>query len=148
MATNNGIDEKLFLEITSSIAATSFYNLLGIYVEELAPGQARLGVIPDEKHVNPLGIVHGGLLMTLMDAAMGNAVRSLGIKGVTADISNSFTGSARLGEQLVAEGKVVKAGSNLIFAQAGVMSGDRVIGYSKGTFYKIGVMEMGDKDGG
>ena len=45
---------------------------------------------PDEKHYNPIGMVHGGVTATLLDSAMGCAVQSLLPAGVgysTLDIS-------------------------------------------------------------
>ena len=39
-------------------------------------GEARLEVEVDERHLNPAGTVHGGMLATLVDTTMGAAVRS------------------------------------------------------------------------
>ena len=33
-------------------------------------------VLPGEQHYNPIGVVHGGLAMTLLDSAMGCAVQT------------------------------------------------------------------------
>jgi uncharacterized protein (TIGR00369 family) len=33
-------------------------------------------VLPGEQHYNPIGVVHGGLAMTLLDSAMGCAVHT------------------------------------------------------------------------
>lgn len=138
---NTGIDSKLFDYILHSIQKTAFYNLLGIELTLLGPGCAELTVAAEEKHTNPMGMVHGGLIMSIADAAMGNSIRSLGITGVTADCSVSFPGAAQLGDVITAKGKVTKAGRNLVFAEAQVYANDRMIGQSKGTFYKIGNIE-------
>lgn len=138
---NNGINEKLFDYIQHSIQKTAYYNLLGIELTLLGAGYAELAVTAGEKHTNPLGKVHGGLVMSIGDAAMGNSIRSLGITGVTADCSVSFPGAAQLGDLITAKGKVTKAGKNLLFAEALVYANDKIIGQSKGTFYKIGDIE-------
>lgn len=91
---NTGIEPQLFDYINHSINETPFYNLLGIKVYKLGPGLAELETVAESKHMNPLGAVHGGLYMSLADAAMGNAVRSLGIKGVTVDCSTAFIAAA------------------------------------------------------
>jgi hypothetical protein len=39
-------------------------------------GRARLELDAAERHLNPAGTVHGGVLATLVDTAMGGAVRS------------------------------------------------------------------------
>jgi acyl-coenzyme A thioesterase PaaI-like protein len=43
---------------------------------EVEPGQAVFEVLPGEQHYNPIGVVHGGLAMTLLDSAMGCSVQT------------------------------------------------------------------------
>jgi len=139
---NTGVEEPLFNYILHSIRKTAYYQLLGIELTLLGPGYAELSVRAGETHTNPLGKIHGGLIMSIADAAMGNAIRSLGITGVTSDCSVAFPGAAQLGDLITARGKVVKAGRNLLFAEALVYANDKLIGQSKGTFYKIGDIEF------
>ena len=42
--------------------------------------------------------------MSLADAAMGNAVRSLGIRSVNVDMSTSFVSSAMIGQEIIGRG--------------------------------------------
>jgi len=134
---NLGIDERIFAYIAGSVAETPFYQLLGIILRALGPGYAELTVISKSDHVNPQGMVHGGLLLSLADAAMGNAVRSLGIRGVTVDISTAIMSPAPLGEEITAQGRVIKAGKNMIFAEARVYAGDQPLADAQGTFFRI-----------
>lgn len=138
MAVNKGIETWLFEYMEKSIKETPFYNLLGVELVEIGPGEAALKVLPTEQHTNPLGIIHGGLLMSLADAAMGNAVRSLGIRSVTVDMSTSFVSSAMIGQEIIGRGKVIKAGRNLIFVEAAVSSNEKLLVKSTGTFFKTG----------
>jgi len=39
--------------------------------------------LPQERHYNPIGVVHGGLAMTLLDSALGCAVHSMLDRGET-----------------------------------------------------------------
>jgi len=50
--------------------------LLGFDLVEVEPGHAVFEVVPGERHYNPIGVVHGGLAMTLLDSCMGCAVHS------------------------------------------------------------------------
>lgn len=50
--------------------------LLGFRLAEVEPGLAVFECTPGEQHYNPIGVVHGGLAMTLLDSAMGCAVHS------------------------------------------------------------------------
>lgn len=138
---NKGIDEKLFNYISKTVEKTPFYNLLGVYLQALGPGEADICVVSDEKHTNPMGLLHGGLIMSIADAAMGNAIRSLEIKGVTVDYSVSFLSTASLGELIQAQGRVVKSGRNIIFAKSTVYAGDKLIADIKATFFNTGKLE-------
>ena len=45
-------------------------------IESVAEGRVVFRMPPAEEHLNPLGTVHGGVLTTLLDSAMGCAVHS------------------------------------------------------------------------
>ena len=51
-------------------------QLLGFTLVEVEPGHAVFEAVPAEQHYNPIGVVHGGLAMTLLDSAMGCAVQT------------------------------------------------------------------------
>jgi uncharacterized protein (TIGR00369 family) len=51
-------------------------QLLGFQLVEVEPGRAVFEVQPGERHYNPIGVVHGGLAMTLLDSAMGCSVQT------------------------------------------------------------------------
>ena len=51
-------------------------HTLGYRLVEVEPGRAVFEGTPGEQHYNPIGVVHGGLAMTLLDSAMGCAVQS------------------------------------------------------------------------
>jgi uncharacterized protein (TIGR00369 family) len=50
--------------------------LLNYRLVEVEPGHAVFEGTPGEQHYNPIGVVHGGLAMTLLDSAMGCAVQT------------------------------------------------------------------------
>jgi uncharacterized protein (TIGR00369 family) len=51
-------------------------KLLGFSLVEVEPGHAVFECVPGEQHYNPIGVVHGGLAMTLLDSAMGCCVQT------------------------------------------------------------------------
>ncbi|MDD3023644.1 MAG: PaaI family thioesterase, partial [Syntrophomonadaceae bacterium] len=73
-AENCGIEEGLFKYLVDSINHTPYYRLLGIEIAKVGKGTAELAVCANQNHANPLGAIHGGLIMSLADAAMGNAI--------------------------------------------------------------------------
>ena len=50
--------------------------LLGFDLVEVESGHAVFEITPGERHYNPIGVVHGGLAMTLLDSCMGCAVQT------------------------------------------------------------------------
>jgi uncharacterized protein (TIGR00369 family) len=51
-------------------------RLMGFDLVEVDTGHAVFEVVPGERHYNPIGVVHGGLAMTLLDSCMGCAVQT------------------------------------------------------------------------
>lgn len=49
---------------------------LGFTIVSVAPGRAEFQLEPQEYHFNPLGLVHGGVLCTLLDTVVGCAVHT------------------------------------------------------------------------
>jgi acyl-coenzyme A thioesterase 13 len=88
-----------------------------------------LRVLP--KHANARGSAHGGLLLTLIDVALGyraafsqDPPAALTTASVTAD----FVGTAKLGDWVEAHVDVQKVGSRLAFANAFLMvNGERLV---------------------
>jgi uncharacterized protein (TIGR00369 family) len=53
-----------------------FAGRLGARTESAADGESRISFEARDEHLNPAGTLHGGVLATLVDTAMGQAVRS------------------------------------------------------------------------
>ena len=51
-------------------------RLLNYQLTQVEPGYAVFEIAPGEQHYNPIGVVHGGIAMTLLDSAMGCAVHT------------------------------------------------------------------------
>ena len=58
------------------LPAPPIAKLLGFDLVEVEPGHAVFEIVPGERHYNPIGVVHGGLAMTLLDSCMGCAVQT------------------------------------------------------------------------
>ena len=99
-------------------------QLLNMTLIEAAPGTATFTCHPDESHYNPIGAVHGGLVCTLLDSALGCAVQTTLPKGVgytSIEIKVNYLRSIRAGSgPLTCIGVVSKAGSRVAFADGTV----------------------------
>ena len=75
-------------------------RLLGFDIAEVGEGHAVFEVEPAEHHYNPIGSVHGGVIATLLDSAMGCAIHSLlpaGTGYTTLDLHTTFVRGVRTG---------------------------------------------------
>ncbi|TBH16061.1 PaaI family thioesterase [Thermus thermamylovorans] len=100
-------------------------------------GEAELRLPVREEFLQGRGVVHGGILAALLDTALGNAVGSLGVEVVTAELSVSYLKPVR-GGVLHARGYVLHAGGRLFHAAGeALLEGERVA-WAKGLFYRVG----------
>lgn len=91
-----------------------------------------------DQHANAGGSVHGGLIATLVDMAMGRAVREVlddDQRAVTLQLSVTYLNAAKPGALLIARAEVGKKGSNVVLLSAEVVSEDgKDIAEAVGTF--------------
>jgi len=96
----------------------------GVAMEE---GRAVFRVAPDERHLNTMGIAHGGLASALCDTAMACAVHTLlpaGVGYTTLELKVNFVRPMLRGMGSVeCEGKVIHLGSRVATAEARVTDG-------------------------
>ncbi|WP_148302189.1 PaaI family thioesterase [Tomitella biformata] len=83
---------------------------------------------PDESHYNPIGMVHGGFVCTLLDSALGCAAHSTLAAGTgytSIDIKTNFLRPVTADSgPLTCTGRVVKSGRRVIFAEGEVVDKD------------------------
>jgi acyl-CoA thioesterase len=75
---------------------------LGMVVEEIAPGQARLSMGVRGDMINGHDLCHGGFIFTLADSAFAFACNARNQVTVAAAAEIQFVSSARKGETLIA----------------------------------------------
>jgi acyl-CoA thioesterase len=93
-----------------------FMDHLGIRVVESSPGTVVMSITPGPEHLNLGGIVHGGLLSTLMDAATGWALHTTLPEGSTPPhlaVSYRFLSMAHPATELRATATVLKTGTTI-----------------------------------
>ena len=97
-------------------------HALGFALVEVGEGAAVFEVTPAEYHYNPIGVVHGGLLATLLDSAMGcavNAALPVGMGFTTLEIKVNYLRPLTMATGPVrAEGTVVHLGRRVAVAEA------------------------------
>ncbi|HUA46185.1 MAG TPA: PaaI family thioesterase [Solirubrobacteraceae bacterium] len=96
-------------------------SLFGARMTSVGEGVVVFECTPDESTYNPIGLVHGGLLCTLLDSAAGCAVHSLLPAGVgfsSIEIKVSFLSPVTADSgKLVVEGRALRVGRQIAFAE-------------------------------
>ncbi len=92
---------------------------------------------PSDKHQGYEGIVHGGILSSLLDEAMVKLAFSLGIPAVTAEITVKFKAPAAPGNRLLVTGRITKETKRLILAEAKIERGPVVVADATGKLLRI-----------
>jgi uncharacterized protein (TIGR00369 family) len=102
-----------------------FLDMVGVELEAIGDGHVRYSLKLEEKHTNPNGVMHGGVLTSMMDEAAGHAivtVRGIEIMATaphaTVEMNVSFISGARPGDEIVVESRVLKVGRSVAFAEA------------------------------
>jgi acyl-CoA thioesterase len=93
-----------------------FMDHLGIRVVESSPGTVVMAITPGPEHLNLGGIVHGGLLSTLMDSATGWALHTTLPEGSTPPhlaVAYRFLSMAHPAIELRATATVLKTGARI-----------------------------------
>jgi len=98
-----------------------FLELLGARAEYWEKGRAVISIDVRPELTNSWKFAHGGVLLTLLDVAMGAAARTTDAKGhgiVTVNIAVNFLRSCS--GLLRAEGRVLRGGRSLVFCEGDV----------------------------
>jgi uncharacterized protein (TIGR00369 family) len=96
-----------------------------------------IGLRLAKPHTNGRGLIHGGLIASLADNAMGySCAQAMGWVSslVTISLAVDYVGSAEIGQWLSVESSVIKTGTTICFAQSLIKADDTVIARANGTF--------------
>ena len=103
-------------------------GLMGFGITSVEDGEVVFTCTPDESAYNPIGVVHGGLVCTLLDSVAGCAVQSTlpaGTGYTSLEIKVSYLRPVRADTgELTARGWVTRRGRRATFAEGDVRSPD------------------------
>ncbi|MGD8561037.1 MAG: PaaI family thioesterase [Desulfarculaceae bacterium] len=132
-------------EIQKNVNSCPYFSLLSLTIEDISWGSARLEVDLEHKHIQPWGVVHGGVFAGLADAAAFWAVFSqvepdVGL--VTVEMKINFLAPAKNG-RLVGRGRSLKVGRSLGLAETRVEDQDGLlVAHGVATMMKVPSWEM------
>lgn len=120
LPTMSGIDylRSMISGLVSGPPISSHFNM---NLTEIGEGTATFVCHPQESHYNPIGMVHGGLACSLLDATLGCAAQSLlpaGIGYASIDLTTNYLRPIHVSSgPLTCVGKVIKPGKRVTFAE-------------------------------
>lgn len=80
----------------------------------------------DDRHMNSVGVCHGGVLMSLADAGMGtSAYTTAGNAVATIDFECDFLAAAKNGQRLFGQCRVARKARELLFMESDFYAGER-----------------------
>ena len=113
-------------------------------------GRSVLRVDVQEKHLQPYGIVHGGVYASLIDAAAfwaayGNIEEGIGM--TTVEMKLNYLAPAAFG-RFTARGKSIKTGKTLCLSEASVFDEtDKMLAHGTVTLMRLPSLEIDGKSG-
>ena len=121
-----GLSGREFLQamIDGRLPPPPINGLLRMTAVSVGEGTVEFRCWPDESVYNPMGLVHGGLVCTLLDSVAGCAVHTTlpaGMGYTSLEIKVSYLRPVRHGDgELTATGRITKPGRRAAFADAEV----------------------------
>ena len=103
-------------------------------------GDGLFGFVAAEKHRNHIGRVHGGMLMTFADQAMGMTGRRVtGEKPhATIELNIQFMGPVELGDFVEAHCEVVRKTRSVLFIESKLKVRGRIVASASGIWKILG----------
>jgi acyl-CoA thioesterase len=125
-------------------ATTAMWNAdaasqgLGMVLEDVAPGMARLSMTVAPQMLNGHGMCHGGFIFTLADSAFAFACNSHGPAAVAQTCTITFLRPVRPGERLVATAQELALAGRSGLYDIHVAGDDGVVAEFRGQSRQIG----------
>jgi len=106
-----------------------------------------MGILVDERHLNPAGICHGGMLMTLADMLLGVGAMAQTKEWEfipTVNMTCDFVKAVPLGAWISGKTKVVRRTKNMLFSSCLIWHGDDIVMRASGIMKRTGKFREAD----
>lgn len=120
---------------------SGFLGLDGVFLDD----QTYQFVVPITPFMfNPLGLIHGGIVATILDSTMGSMINRTLPKGqyaVTTDLQTRYIRPGK-GQTVRSVGKFIHKGKTLVTCEASLYDDrERLLAHATGTFMILGEAE-------
>jgi acyl-coenzyme A thioesterase PaaI-like protein len=107
-----------------------------LFVRRGADGLRSFAFVAQPKHANLIGVVHGGMLMTLADRALGVAAWDVAGETpcVTVQFDMQFLSAVKMGEFAEMKPELVRSTRSLVFMRGSLVVGDKAAAAATGVW--------------
>ena len=116
------ITPEVLDKIRAKFELNHFPKMVGIEIDDIEPGRAKLSLDVTEKHRQLQGIMHGGAIATLIDTAVAFAIVGAsepGAKFTTIEMKVNYL-SPIIEGRVVADARLIRDGKRIIVAECDV----------------------------
>ncbi|MFI3265671.1 MAG: PaaI family thioesterase [Rikenellaceae bacterium] len=133
------------MDIQEIFSREPFAGNLGIVIDQITDEYIQVSLKVDDKHLNLASVVHGGVVFTLADYAMGIAANQSGDVFLSIQSDIRFVASARKGDTIIARAYKVMVRNRISYYRAEVMNSSlEPIAIAEGMFHRKGDMKITD----
>lgn len=127
-------------ELRARIARSPYHTWAGATLEEVEEGRVVMRVDLEHHHLNPQGIVHGGVIAGLLDSVCGLSLRTIlpaDVSHRTVQLSITYLKAARTGV-IRGIGTAVHESRRVGFAEGEVRdTDDNLLARASATFFNL-----------
>jgi len=114
-------------------------SFLKMKLLELSPGYAKVAMKLRPEYLNFNGMIFGGIIMALADQAFAYAGNSVAFPSLASQFNTHFIAAPEVGDELIAEGRVVKSGRRVGLSEMTVTNQEgKLIAKATGTTIPVG----------
>ncbi len=107
-----------------------------------AEGGVRLELTVDARHSNCYDILHGGVMTTMADTAMGAACFLRNKKVVTVSMTIEFMHAVKIGAKIHTEAKILHDGRQIMICECEIVDASgKIFAKANATFFVIETLE-------
>jgi len=101
---------------------------------------------PQKEHEGYPGVMHGGLITTILDEVMARSINMLGYNGVTARLEVRFREPVPIGQEITFEANITNARKTIVDLEAkAYLPNGKICAEAVARFMVIGQLEEGKK---
>ena len=133
------LNEEYIERVNQLANRCPYFKLLSMKIRDVGRGFSILEIDLAEKHLQPFGLVHGGVFASIIDAAAFWAVfydiDDQDAGATTVDLKLNYLAPAATGK-LIAKGRQIKLGKTLGYAEAEVTDTDgKILAHGTSTLF-------------